>query len=159
MLSVRCLSFLSYPVCLPVTLVHCGQMVGWISPWHIVLDGDPTPLPPKGHSPPQFLAHFYCAQTAGGIKMPLGMEVGLGSGDIVRWVPSSPKKGPRPLSAKGAQQPPSFWPMSIVATVAHLSYKIVTKLWDQSSAGQNWAKVIFRVQRMLVVSHILFTRL
>jgi len=23
--------------------------------------------------------------------------------------------------AKGAQQPPSFWPMSIVATVAHLS--------------------------------------
>jgi len=32
----------------------------------------------------------------------------------VRRVPSSP--------AKGAQQPPSFRPMSIVATIAHLSY-------------------------------------
>jgi len=41
-----------------------------VSPGHIVLDGDPAPLPP----------------------------------------------------AKGAQQPPSFRPMSIVATIAHLSY-------------------------------------
>jgi len=32
----------------------------------------------------------------------------------VRQGPSSP--------AKGAQQPPSFRPMSILATVAHLSY-------------------------------------
>jgi len=27
-----------------------------------------------------------------------------------------------PPPAKGAQKPPSFWPMSVVATVAHLSY-------------------------------------
>ena len=68
MLSVRCpvcLSCLS--VCLSVTLVHCGQTVGWIKmklgmqvglrPGHIVLDGDPAPRPPKGHSP-QFSAHI-----------------------------------------------------------------------------------------------------
>jgi len=51
-------------VCLSVTLVHCGQMVGWIKmklgmqvglgPGHIVLDGDPAPPPPKGQSPPNF---------------------------------------------------------------------------------------------------------
>jgi len=32
--------------------------------------------------PPQFLAHFYCGQTAACIKMPLGMEVGLSPGDF-----------------------------------------------------------------------------
>jgi len=31
------------------------------------------PLPKRGQSP-QFLAHVYCSQTAGWIKMPLGME-------------------------------------------------------------------------------------
>ena len=55
------------PVCLSVlsvTLVYCGQMIGWIkmkldlqvgiAPGHIVLDGDSAPPPPKGHSPPIF---------------------------------------------------------------------------------------------------------
>jgi len=55
MLSDRCLSVLF------VTFVHCGQTVGRIKmklgtqvglgPSHIVLDGDPAPPPPKGHSP------------------------------------------------------------------------------------------------------------
>ena len=53
-----------------------------LDPDHIVLDGDPAPLPQKGHSP-QFSAHFNCGQTAGCIKMSLGMEVGLGSCDVV----------------------------------------------------------------------------
>ena len=45
------------PVCLSVTLVHCGQRTGWIrmplgmevgfGPGHIVLDGDLAPPPPK----------------------------------------------------------------------------------------------------------------
>jgi len=43
----------------------------------IVLDGNPAPLPKKGHSAPKFLAHIYCAQTAGCIKIPIGMEVGV----------------------------------------------------------------------------------
>ena len=60
MLSDRC------PVlsCLSVTLVYCGQMVGWLKmkldmqvglgPGHIVLDGDPAPLPKNGAEPPNF---------------------------------------------------------------------------------------------------------
>ena len=56
MLSVRRLS-----VCLFVMFVHCGHTEGRIKtklgmhvglgPGHIVLDGEPAPSPPKGHSP------------------------------------------------------------------------------------------------------------
>jgi len=48
----------------PPLHVYCGQTAGWIKmafgtemglgPGHIVLDGDPAPLPIKGHSPPIF---------------------------------------------------------------------------------------------------------
>ena len=58
---------------LSVTLVHCGQIVEWISmpfgtevglcPGDIVLDGDPAPHG-KGHSTPHFSAHVYCGQIA-----------------------------------------------------------------------------------------------
>ena len=44
--------------------------------------GTQLPSPKRGQSP-QFSAHFYCGQTAGCIKMPLGMEVGLSPGDFV----------------------------------------------------------------------------
>jgi len=54
-----------------------GTEVG-LGPGHIVLDGDPAPLPIKGVTAPQFSAHVYCGQTAGWIKMPLGTKVGLG---------------------------------------------------------------------------------
>jgi len=60
------------------------------------LIGDPAPhsmqpLPifgpcllwPKGRPSEQLLSSCYCCQTAGCIKMPLGMEVGLSSGDFV----------------------------------------------------------------------------
>jgi len=53
---------------LSVTLVYCGQTVGWIKmklgtqvglgPGHIELDGDPAPPPPKGHSPSIFGPHL-----------------------------------------------------------------------------------------------------
>ena len=69
---VSCPSVLS--ACLSVTLVYRGQMVGRIKmklgmevglgPGYIVLDGDPAPIPQKGHSP-QFMAHVCCGQTAG----------------------------------------------------------------------------------------------
>jgi len=59
-----------------------------LGPGHIVLDKDPAPS-----------THVYCGQTAGWIKMSLGMEVcGLGRGIpqpspyCVRWGPSSPQK-------------------------------------------------------------------
>jgi len=55
-----------------------------LSPVDFLLDGDPVPFPQKGaEPPPQFSAHFYCAETAGCIKMPLGMEVGLSPGEFV----------------------------------------------------------------------------
>jgi len=58
-----------------------------VDPRNIVLNGewDPAPPPQKGARAPQFSAkaHVYCGQTAGWIKMPLGMEVGLGPGHIV----------------------------------------------------------------------------
>ena len=41
----------------------------------------PSSPPNKGTETPQFSAHFYCGQTAGCIKMPLDMEVGLGLHD------------------------------------------------------------------------------
>jgi len=89
MLSDRC-PVLS--VCRSVTLVYCGQTVGWVKmklgkqvglgPGHIVFDGDPAPPPPKGHSP-QFSVHICCGQMAGWIKIPLSTEVGFGPGDVV----------------------------------------------------------------------------
>jgi len=80
---------------------------------HIVLDEDPAPLPNNGNGAehPQFSAHLYCGQTAGCIKMRLGMKVGLSPGDFVLYgdPAPSPKRG-------GA---PNFQPMSIVAKRLH----------------------------------------
>jgi len=45
---------------------------------------------------------MYCGQTAGWIKMLLGMEVGLGPGDCVRWGPTSP--------LQNGAEPPIFSP-------------------------------------------------
>ena len=46
--------------------------------------------------------------------MPLGREVGLGPGEIVRWGPSS-------HTESGTAAAPSFWLMSIVAKRLHIS--------------------------------------
>ena len=59
-----------------------GMEVG-LSPGDFVFDGDPAPSEKKGTVPTQFLAHVYCGQTAGWIKLPLGTEVNLGPGDFV----------------------------------------------------------------------------
>ena len=68
-----------------------GMEVG-LSLGDFVLHRDPVLFPQKGaEPPPQFLAHFYCGETAGCIKMPLGMEVGLSPGDFVLDGHSSPK--------------------------------------------------------------------
>jgi len=36
----------------------------------------------NGTAPKQFSAHVYCDQTAGWIKMPIGMEVNLAQGTL-----------------------------------------------------------------------------
>jgi len=75
-----------------------------LGPGDFVFDGDSQLAPKKAHT--QFLAHVYCGQTAGWIKMPLGTDVNLGPGDVVLdGVAAPPKKGTAP----------SFWFMSIVA--------------------------------------------
>jgi len=93
--------------------VYCGQTAGCIKmalstevgvgPDHIVLDGDPAPLPKKGAGP-QF--------SAGCIMMLLGMEVRLSPGDFVS------DGDPAPSPQKGAE-PPIFRPTSIVAKRLH----------------------------------------
>jgi len=85
-----------------------GVEIGLISPGDFVLDGDPALLLQKGaEPPPQFSTHFYCGQTAGCIKMPLGMEVGLSQGDFV---------------LDGDPAPLNFRPMFIVVIVISLEH-------------------------------------
>jgi len=92
---------------------YCGQTAGCnkmplgmevvLSPGDFLLDGDPTLFskkraePGAGAEPPQFSAHVYCGQTAGWIKMALGMEVVVGPGHIVLdgYQAPLPQKGGR----------------------------------------------------------------
>ena len=102
--------------------VYCGQMVGWIrmplgtavglGPGDIVLD---DPAPPKGTQPhPQFSTHVGCGQTARWIKMPIGTEVWASSqATVLDGDPAPP--------SEGAQQLPTFRPMSIVAKRSPIS--------------------------------------
>jgi len=83
---------------------------------------------------PQFLASVCCVQMAAWIKMLLGMEVGLGPNDCVRWGPSFPLLNFQPMSivtkrldgsrrnmarrwasVKGQSPLPSFRLISVVA--------------------------------------------
>jgi len=57
----------------------------------------------------------YCGKTAGWMKTPLGTEVDRHAGHIVLEDGFPARRGRRTAS-------PSFRPMSIVATVTHLSY-------------------------------------
>ena len=103
-----------------VTFVHCGQSVGRIKTklgtqvglgsGHIVLDGDPDPLPKGAQPPSNYSAHICCGQIAAWIKMSLRMELGLGQGDFV--LDGDPARPP--TKTEGAQ-PPIFgscllWP-------------------------------------------------
>jgi len=55
--TIVCLSCLSVSVCDIVVLWPNGMQVG-LGPGHIVLDGDPAPLPQKGAEPPIFGPHL-----------------------------------------------------------------------------------------------------
>jgi len=63
-----------------------------------VLDGDPVAPSPKGGRTPKFLAHVYCDQTAGWMKLIFCMVVGLSPGEFVLdWdTAPSPKRGRAP---------------------------------------------------------------
>jgi len=74
-----------------------GMEVG-LGQGDFVFNGDPATPKIKGHThPTQFLAHVYCGQTAGWIKMSLGTEVNVGSGDVMLdGVAAPPLKGHSP---------------------------------------------------------------
>jgi len=82
-----------------------------LGPGHIVLDGDPLPLPQRGTS--LFSAHICCGQMAVWITMPLDMVVGLSPGHIVLHGYPAPPKGARPQFSAHVY---------CGQTVAHLSY-------------------------------------
>jgi len=86
MLSDRC------TVCLCLSCPVCNVCVLWPYGWtdqdetwhgarpmyrpsHIVQDGDPAPLPKMGAQQSSNFLPMYCGQTAGWIKMPIGLEV------------------------------------------------------------------------------------
>ena len=110
-----------------MAIVRCGKTAGWtkmplgmevgFGSGDFVFDGDPATSRKVHTHPTQFLANVYCGQTAGWMNTPLGAEPDLGTGHIVLDVVPAVRE-----TAKGAQQPPSFRPMSIVATVDHFSY-------------------------------------
>jgi len=112
-----CLSILS------VTLVYCGQTVGWIKmklgtevglgPGHIVLDGDPAPPQPKGHSPEPPIFGPCLLRPNGSMDQDAIWYGGRPRPwrHCVTWGPSSPKTG----------QSPNFRPMSIVAKQSPIS--------------------------------------
>jgi len=84
-----------------------GMEIGF-GPGDFVLDGDRATLPKKvAEPPPRFSVHVYCSQTAGWIKMALGMKVDLGLHDIVLG------GNPAPSPLRGTA--PNFWPMFIAA--------------------------------------------
>jgi len=116
MVSDRCLSVLFCPVCLSVTFVHCSQTVVRIKmklgmqvgpgPGHIVLDGDPAPPHPKGHSLPPIFGPY------------LLLPNGYTDQDVI-WQEAMPcvRWGPSPSSPKrGWSPPPQFF--RAISTVA-----------------------------------------
>ena len=64
---------------------------------------------PSNPKPTNPSAPIYCGQTAGWINMVLGAEVGFSPGDFV--LDGDPARSPK----KGAEPPPQFRPISIVA--------------------------------------------
>jgi len=87
-----------------------------LGPGDFVFNGDPLSYPQnRGHTHHHsVLAHVYCGQTAGWMKTPVGTEVDLSPGHtVLDGVPALRETGTTALS---------FRPVSIVATVAHLSY-------------------------------------
>jgi len=82
-----------------------------LGPGHILVNGDTAPQ----DRAPNFWPMSIVAKTAGWIKTPLGTEVDLGLGHFVLdGFPAIGERATAPL--------PSFRPMPIMATVAHLSY-------------------------------------
>ena len=92
-----------------------------------------------GQSPPQFLAHVYCDQTARWIKTPLGTEVGLGPGHFVLdGFPAIGERGTGPYLS---------WPRSPISTTAELLFILRPLQVDRGRITQ--FKCYFQIRRMM----------
>jgi len=84
--------------------------------------GTQLPSPERGHSSPHFSARVYCGQTDRWIKVPLGIQVGLGPGRIVLDVldgnPAPPKK----------KTVPNFRPCLLYQTARWIKMPLGTEL-------------------------------
>ena len=90
------------PVCLSVTLVYCGQTVGWIkmkrgtqvglAPGHTLLDRDPASLP-QGGTASNFRSIPVVAKWLDELRCHLAWRQALAQATCVRWGRSSPLKG------------------------------------------------------------------
>jgi len=70
----------------------------------------PSSPPPKRAQPPHFSANVYCGQTAGWIKMSLGIEIGLDPGHIVLdGDPAPPEKAAQPPTLRPCLLWPNGW--------------------------------------------------
>jgi len=82
--------------------------------------GPSSPQLKRSTAPPPLLAHVYCSQTAGWIKMPLGTKVGLRAGQhCVRCGPALPPQG---------TQPPNFRPVCCGQTAGWIKMPLGTKV-------------------------------
>ena len=98
------------------------------------------PLPKnRGRALPQFLAHFYCGQTAGCSKMPLDMELGLSPGDFVLdgdpdpyTQPPTPKGEPHPIFGHVYCDQTAAWIKMPLGTDVGLDlYATLCSMWTQ----------------------------
>jgi len=90
-----------------------GMEVG-LGPGDFVFDGDPAPLERRAQPPPNFWPMSIVAKRLDGWRRHFARKYMLAQATLC-WTGTK-------LPAKGTQRPPSFRHMSIVATVAHLSY-------------------------------------
>ena len=133
------------------THVYCSQTVGWIKmalgmevglgPGHIVLNGDPAPLPKRGRD-----------QTAGWTKMPLGTEVGLGPGDIVLDVdpvPPPKKRAQRPIFGQCPLWPNDCIYQDITWYGGRPQHRLHCVRWRPSSPSSKGTQ-----QRLLFSAHV-----
>jgi len=113
------------PSCLSVTLVYCGQTVEWIKmklgmkvglgPGHVMLDGDPAPLP-KGAQPPNFRSMSVVAKRLVGSRCHLVQRYAWAQATLCHL-------GTQLLLQRGAA--PNFRPVSIVAKRSPISATVV----------------------------------
>ena len=101
-----------------------GMQVGLV-PGHIVLDGDPAPPPPKGHSPTQFSVHicWLHGSRCHLVWSQASAEATLCQMEIPLYHPR--KRGQSPL--------PNFWPIYAVAKRLHASRCHL--VWRQASCS------------------------